>query len=97
MFGDSWSLQVDNQKSFISLLNVSVVFLIKLQISFPGVLGKLKLCCQWHKQFAQDLCTLELHSSGARLMVHTLVLAPCGLLAPAAVRRCEGAEHPLPH
>lgn len=35
MLGDSWSLQGDNHKSFISLLNVSVVFLIKLQISFP--------------------------------------------------------------
>lgn len=80
MFGDSWSLQVDNQKSFISLLNVSVMFLIKLQVLFHGVLGKLKLCCHWHKQLAQDLCTLELHSSRARLMVlRTLVLALCGL------------------
>lgn len=35
MLGDSWSFQGDNHKSFISLLNVSVVFLIKLQISFP--------------------------------------------------------------
>lgn len=35
MLGDSWSLQGDNHKSFISLLNVSVLFLIKLQISFP--------------------------------------------------------------
>lgn len=57
-----------------------------------------KLCCQWHERLAQDLCTLELHSSGARLMVlRTLVVAPCGLLAPAAVRRCECAEHLLPH
>lgn len=80
MFGDSWSLQVDNQKNFISLLSVSVMFLIKLQVLFHGVLGKLKLCCHWHKQLAQDPCTLELHSSGARLMVlRTLLLAPCGL------------------
>lgn len=43
MFGNSWSLQVDNQKSFISLLNVSVMFSIKLQILFPGVLGKVVL------------------------------------------------------
>lgn len=42
MFGDFWSLQVDNQKNFISLLNVSVMFLIKLQVLFHGVLGKLK-------------------------------------------------------
>lgn len=35
MLGDSWSLQGDNHKSFFSLLNVSVLFLIKLQIAFP--------------------------------------------------------------
>lgn len=63
MLGDSWSLQGDNHKSFISLLNVSC-FLIKLQISFPMEFWKLKLCCLWAKKLVQDLiCTQELDSS----------------------------------
>lgn len=97
MLGDSWSLQGDNHKSFISLLNVSVVFLIKLQISFPMESWKDLSCAiiglrsLFRTSFAPG--SLILWEQGLWFFTHWRCLL--WTLNPAEVRRL--CVHPIPH